>query len=263
GSRRCVVAVSRERFVRMWRGQSSVVLSTRVARNHQPSCGKVISTASGEPIEAGWSGGAPSAQPPDVASVQHQAQAWSASSVPSPATTTVGGSPSTSPSSASSGVAAHPAATSSAAAARSRPTLMTGVWRHRCVCGADPRSLEPPGRGRWPGSSVRRIPAGHEDGASGGHRDARLLGAAPRPRRAPPPGQTLVSDWPVLTAGPTPHVPTEEWSLTIRDETGTEHRWSWDELLALGVEDVTVDIHCVTHWSRLRMSWRGVSLDRL
>ncbi len=78
-----------------------------------------------------------------------------------------------------------------------------------------------------------------------------------------PPGQTLVSDWPVLTAGPTPHVPTEEWSLTIRDETGTEHRWSWDELLALGVEDVTVDIHCVTHWSRLRMSWRGVSLDRL
>lgn len=78
-----------------------------------------------------------------------------------------------------------------------------------------------------------------------------------------PPGQTLVQDWPVLSAGPTPRVDAADWELTLRDETGADHRWSWEELLALGVEDVTVDIHCVTHWTRLDMAWRGVSVDRL
>nr|WP_275263811.1 molybdopterin-dependent oxidoreductase [Jiangella asiatica] len=78
-----------------------------------------------------------------------------------------------------------------------------------------------------------------------------------------PPGQTLVQRWPVLSAGPTPNVHTDTWDFVIRDESGTEHHWSWEQLLALGVEDVTVDIHCVTHWSKLDMSWRGVSLDKL
>lgn len=76
-----------------------------------------------------------------------------------------------------------------------------------------------------------------------------------------PPGQSLVADWPVLSAGPTPDVATEDWSFGIRTETGL-HTWSWDEMLALGVEDVTVDIHCVTHWTKLDMPWRGVPLER-
>jgi len=75
-----------------------------------------------------------------------------------------------------------------------------------------------------------------------------------------PPGQSLVEDWPVLSAGPTPDVPTDEWSFSIRTENGLT-QWTWDEFLALGVEDVTVDIHCVTHWTKLDMDWRGVSLD--
>ena len=29
------------------------------------------------------------------------------------------------------------------------------------------------------------------------------------------------------------------------------------------MEDIVTDIHCVTHWSKLDMAWRGVSLDRL
>ncbi|WP_127791738.1 molybdopterin-dependent oxidoreductase [Agromyces sp. LHK192] len=77
-----------------------------------------------------------------------------------------------------------------------------------------------------------------------------------------PPGQTLVEDWPVLSAGPTPDVATEDWSFEVRTEQGTT-RWNWDEMHALGVEDITVDIHCVTHWSRLGMDWRGVSLDTI
>ncbi|WP_311052304.1 molybdopterin-dependent oxidoreductase [Rhodococcus qingshengii] len=78
-----------------------------------------------------------------------------------------------------------------------------------------------------------------------------------------PPGQTRVDDWPVLTAGPTPGVDESDWSFTLRTEDGTAHRWGWNELLDLGVEDIVTDIHCVTHWSKLSMAWRGVSLDRL
>jgi DMSO/TMAO reductase YedYZ molybdopterin-dependent catalytic subunit len=77
-----------------------------------------------------------------------------------------------------------------------------------------------------------------------------------------PPGQTLVADWPVLSAGPTPEVSTDDWTFSVRTETGLT-TWTWDELLALGVEDVTVDIHCVTHWTKLDMDWRGVPLDAI
>lgn len=77
-----------------------------------------------------------------------------------------------------------------------------------------------------------------------------------------PPGQSLVEDWPVLSAGPTPDVPQDEWSFSVRTESGLTS-WTWDEFLALGVEDVTVDIHCVTHWTKLDMDWRGVSLDKV
>ena len=77
-----------------------------------------------------------------------------------------------------------------------------------------------------------------------------------------PPGQSLVEDWPVLSAGPTPEIATEDWSFSVATESGVT-KWTWDELLALGVEDVTVDIHCVTHWTKLDMPWRGVSLDAI
>ena len=78
-----------------------------------------------------------------------------------------------------------------------------------------------------------------------------------------PPGQTLVEDWPVLSAGVTPKVDPDEWEFVLKDETGTDHRWNWDQMQALGMEDITVDIHCVTHWSKLAMPWRGVSLDKV
>lgn len=78
-----------------------------------------------------------------------------------------------------------------------------------------------------------------------------------------PPGQYLTEDFPVLSAGPTPSVDTSEWSFSILTETGKKHSWSWEELLRLPSEDVSTDIHCVTRWSKLGTSWRGVSLDTL
>ena len=76
-----------------------------------------------------------------------------------------------------------------------------------------------------------------------------------------PPGQYLTDGFPVLTAGPTQYVDTDDWQLTITTETDERHTWSWDDLLAMPAEDVEVDIHCVTRWSRLQSRWRGVSLD--
>ncbi len=78
-----------------------------------------------------------------------------------------------------------------------------------------------------------------------------------------PPGQYLTTDFPVLSAGPTPRVPLAEWQFVITTESGRSHTWSWDQLLALPAEAVTVDIHCVTKWSKLGTHWEGVSLDTL
>ncbi|ASD22714.1 sulfite oxidase-like oxidoreductase [Cryobacterium sp. LW097] len=78
-----------------------------------------------------------------------------------------------------------------------------------------------------------------------------------------PPGQHLTDGFPVLSAGPTPRITPEEWEFTITTETGQVHRWSWTEFLALQQDDVSRDIHCVTSWSKLGTSWRGVSLDTL
>jgi len=78
-----------------------------------------------------------------------------------------------------------------------------------------------------------------------------------------PPGQYVTSDFPVLSAGPTPHTPTEKWTFSIKQGGGTEKSWSWDEMSALPHENVTADIHCVTRWSKLDTHWQAVSIDTL
>jgi DMSO/TMAO reductase YedYZ molybdopterin-dependent catalytic subunit len=78
-----------------------------------------------------------------------------------------------------------------------------------------------------------------------------------------PPGQYVTTDFPVLSAGPTPHTPLESWSFSIRRAGDTLKSWSWPELQAQPVEDVTVDIHCVTRWSKLDTRWQAVSIDTL
>jgi DMSO/TMAO reductase YedYZ molybdopterin-dependent catalytic subunit len=78
-----------------------------------------------------------------------------------------------------------------------------------------------------------------------------------------PPGQYVTSDFPVLSAGPTPHRALDEWNLSITGEVDEDRGWTWEEFHALPSEEFTVDIHCVTKWSKLDTMWRGVSLDTL
>jgi DMSO/TMAO reductase YedYZ molybdopterin-dependent catalytic subunit len=78
-----------------------------------------------------------------------------------------------------------------------------------------------------------------------------------------PPGQYVVDDFPVLSAGPTPHKALDEWSFTISGAVDDAVSWTWEAFLALPAETFTVDIHCVTKWSKLGTSWTGVSVDTL
>jgi DMSO/TMAO reductase YedYZ molybdopterin-dependent catalytic subunit len=78
-----------------------------------------------------------------------------------------------------------------------------------------------------------------------------------------PPGQHQVRDFPVLSAGPTPHTPLSEWTFSVVGEVDEPRRWTWEEFRALPTERVMRDIHCVTKWSKLDTTWEGVSVDTL
>jgi DMSO/TMAO reductase YedYZ molybdopterin-dependent catalytic subunit len=66
-----------------------------------------------------------------------------------------------------------------------------------------------------------------------------------------------------LSAGPTPHTPLDQWTFRIDGAVGKSLEWTWQELLALPAETPTVDIHCVTKWSKFDTHWKGVSVDTL
>jgi DMSO/TMAO reductase YedYZ molybdopterin-dependent catalytic subunit len=78
-----------------------------------------------------------------------------------------------------------------------------------------------------------------------------------------PPGQYLERGFPVLSAGPTPHTPLAAWDFTVEGVVNQPKRWTWEEFRALPHEEITVDIHCVTQWSKLDTRWEGVSIDTL
>lgn len=88
-------------------------------------------------------------------------------------------------------------------------------------------------------------------------------------RRAPeaadrvPPGQYLTDGFPVLSAGPTPYTPQNEWSFTIEGLVKKPISWNWAEFTRLPSQSFVVDIHCVTKWSKLDTRWTGISLDTL
>jgi DMSO/TMAO reductase YedYZ molybdopterin-dependent catalytic subunit len=73
----------------------------------------------------------------------------------------------------------------------------------------------------------------------------------------------VTRDFPVLSAGPTPYTSLDAWDFTIRGAVDHPVSWSWTEFQALPRETFTVDIHCVTKWTKLDMTWSGVSLDTL
>jgi len=78
-----------------------------------------------------------------------------------------------------------------------------------------------------------------------------------------PPGQYVEPGYPVLTAGPTPHIETSDWKLRVDGGVGSPREWTWDEFHQLPFETIPCDIHCVTKWSKLGTNFGGVSVDTL
>jgi DMSO/TMAO reductase YedYZ molybdopterin-dependent catalytic subunit len=73
-----------------------------------------------------------------------------------------------------------------------------------------------------------------------------------------PPGQYLTEKWPVLHAGSIPKVDLARWDFTVSGELEEPLRLTWEQLLQLPAREITVDIHCVTRWSRFDTAFRGV-----
>jgi DMSO/TMAO reductase YedYZ molybdopterin-dependent catalytic subunit len=87
-----------------------------------------------------------------------------------------------------------------------------------------------------------------------------------RPARDPrlPPGQyDAHDDWPVLHAEATPRLRTERWTFTVEGLVEAETTWTWAQVHALPPSRYAGDIHCVTTWSKLGMTFDGVSVDTL
>src|SRR3954464_6191704 len=79
-----------------------------------------------------------------------------------------------------------------------------------------------------------------------------------------PPGQyDARDDWPVLHAEATPRLTTERWTFTVEGLVEQPTTWTWDEMHALPGSRYSGDIHCVTTWSKLGMTFDGVSVDTL
>lgn len=78
-----------------------------------------------------------------------------------------------------------------------------------------------------------------------------------------PPGQSLTQKFPVLHYGPVPAFNPATWDFRIWGEVEEEKCWSWDEFSQLPRTKLTMDIHCVTRWSKMDTTWEGVSVRGL
>ncbi len=88
-----------------------------------------------------------------------------------------------------------------------------------------------------------------------------------RPGRIPPGQYDTGSSWPTLTAEATPSTSLEQWAeqwrMRVDGLVEEPQSWSWQEIHALPGSTYAGDIHCVTTWSKLDMTFTGVSVDTL
>ncbi len=73
-----------------------------------------------------------------------------------------------------------------------------------------------------------------------------------------PPGQYLTEKWPVLHAGTVPQTDLATWDFKVSGEVEEPLTLTYDELRELPQTEITIDIHCVTRWSRFDTSFKGV-----
>jgi DMSO/TMAO reductase YedYZ molybdopterin-dependent catalytic subunit len=78
-----------------------------------------------------------------------------------------------------------------------------------------------------------------------------------------PPGQSLTQKFPVLHYGRTPRTDLSKWDFKVFGLVEEEKVWDWEAFNRLPRTKLTLDIHCVTRWSKFDTEWEGVSLKTL
>ena len=78
-----------------------------------------------------------------------------------------------------------------------------------------------------------------------------------------PPGQSLTQKFPVLHYGPVPRFNPDTWDFRVWGEVEEEVSWTWEQFNQLPRTSQTMDIHCVTRWSKFDTTWEGVSVRTL
>lgn len=84
-----------------------------------------------------------------------------------------------------------------------------------------------------------------------------------RNSRRLPPGQSLTQRFPVLHYGSVPQVNLAQWDFQVFGEVEETKSWNWTEFNRLPRTKVTLDLHCVTRWSKFDTVWEGVSVKML
>jgi DMSO/TMAO reductase YedYZ molybdopterin-dependent catalytic subunit len=78
-----------------------------------------------------------------------------------------------------------------------------------------------------------------------------------------PPGQTLVTNFPVLSYGPTPRFNPAKWDLRVFGLVERPLRLTWEALRSRTPSGQVSDFHCVTTWSRYDNRWEGIKTREL
>lgn len=78
-----------------------------------------------------------------------------------------------------------------------------------------------------------------------------------------PPGQAVTNKFPVLHYGPVPHFNPDTWSFRVYGAVESPLELSWEQFRALPSTRMTLDLHCVTAWSKFDTQWEGLAVRTL
>ncbi len=78
-----------------------------------------------------------------------------------------------------------------------------------------------------------------------------------------PPGQAVTNKFPVLHYGPVPHFNPDTWTFRVYGAVETPLELSWEQFRALPSTRMTLDLHCVTAWSKFDTQWEGLAVRTL
>lgn len=85
----------------------------------------------------------------------------------------------------------------------------------------------------------------------------------PVQRERVPPGQFVTNGWPVLHHGGVPRFNAQTWDFQVWGLVEQPLRLDYEAFCALPITELVTDIHCVTRWSKLGMTWEGVPMRHI